>query len=528
MLASIVSAGMVFTACSDNLIEDDSLSIPSEQVVKLKNEVKLVDESGNEVSDVSGKMGKYYLDIKTSGEWSVNSSDTYIVPSATFGKGCARVPVIVGLNWQGARSGALSVSLEDDGYSRTRASVGPTIQLPISQAQMYSLSDIKKRIGSNLGAGYTYTPTTQFVLGTNIEVFNIAYLDTLQSINGSAYIKDDLYPRVEEQVHKGSSETEVKKSVSVGVSVGIDFTKVSGSLDVDVNTSKDEKKEKTYAIKRMKSYQFTREIDYLNILADSAKSEKLISSGFKMVRDRFVKDIHTIAKSYLNNQSGKVYTGTAVDYKKLDTSGLADINEVCEMFVDNYGPTFISKAVMGCVLDYQMEVSNSFLNDTVTVDVVLKGKFESAVKPENTDSMANTADSLKNKPVDPDKNTADNEAKTDTNKVSGEVDVKVKNMTNEAVKNSSAYVTVSGGDVSKVSILTTGGELMNTQLIEWQQSVEPNKAVMIDYRLVPISALITDSFAQKCLYEYLKTKGKVIGEENSQVDVDKKNQTQNP
>ena len=88
------------------------------------------------------------------------------------------------------------------------------------------------------------------------------------------------------------------------------------------------------------------------------------------------------------------------------------------------------------------------------------------------------------------------------------------------MKNVEAKINVRGGDVSQVSILTTGGTLKNEKLLAWQQSIEPKSAVMIDMKLVPIYLLISDQAAKTYLQSYLESIAtvppKLPGEEQKQ------------
>ena len=67
-----------------------------------------------------------------------------------------------------------------------------------------------------------------------------------------------------------------------------------------------------------------------------------------------------------------------------------------------------------------------------------------------------------------------------------------------------AKVIIKGGDVNKISILTTGGTLKDSLVTEWQQSIEPAKAVMIDMKLVPIYELISNAKAHDTLKAYIE------------------------
>jgi len=158
------------------------------------------------------------------------------------------------------------------------------------------------------------------------------------------------------------------------------------------------------------------------------------------------------------------------------------VKKYCKSFVDEIGPCFVSKSVMGCVLDYYISMDKSLVTDTMSVSGALDIKFQTSVSV--------TGD--------------------------GAYDDNKKN----SVKNVEAKINVRGGDVSQVSILTTGGTLENEDLLAWQQSIEPKSAVMIDMKLVPIYLLISDQAAKTYLQSYLESIAtvppKLPGEEQKQ------------
>ena len=121
------------------------------------------------------------------------------------------------------------------------------------------------------------------------------------------------------------------------------------------------------------------------------------------------------------------------------------------------------------MLDYYIAMDQNLLTDSMTVTGALDIKFQTSVTV--------TGDG-------------------------GYDDVK-----KNSVKNVEAKINVRGGDVSKVSILTTGGTLTNETLLAWQQSIVPQSAVMIDMKLVPIYQLINDPTAHDALKAYVDKEG---------------------
>jgi hypothetical protein len=246
----------------------------------------------------------------------------------------------------------------------------------------------------------------------------------------------------------------------VNAAVGMDFGSVkskgtgSGSIDVGVGKGHEEKSRNKYALKRLKNTQFTREIHYMNIMALLEKAttreekQKLLSPGFLSVQETFAKDI-AAAKG-----------NTAKQY------------DLCDKFVGELGPCFISKSAMGTVLDYQISVDSTLLRDTLGVQVALEASFQ--VKVKNTGG--------------------------------GTIDIGVSKEAKELMAKTTATVKVRGGDVSKVCILVTGGALDDSDVTAWQNSCLPTRAVMVDMALIPIYVLMTDAYAREVLKNYFDVK----------------------
>ena len=159
-------------------------------------------------------------------------------------------------------------------------------------------------------------------------------------------------------------------------------------------------------------------------------------------------------------------------------NSLITIEKLCKDFCSEVGPCFISKSVMGCVLDYYISVDKSLLKDGMTAGGALEFKL----------------------------------------KVSIGIDVKGEGDYSQDQKNilekTEAKVNIRGGNVNEVCILATGGVLENEQVLSWQQSVEPSTAVMIDMKLVPIYLLINDQTAHDALKAYVDKEGRLQKKED--------------
>ena len=293
----------------------------------------------------------------------------------------------------------------------------------------------------------------------------------MQRATGVKLISDVVFPQTTQLVMTGDSEEAIVKGLTVGVSAGMNFSSVkdsktksgggsgSGSIGVGVGKGHEEKSINKHALKRMKTTQFTREIHYMNVMslleqtAERDLKEKLLSPGFLSVQETFAKDIDAV-----KGNTTKQYA-------------------LCDRYLDEIGPCFISKSAMGTALDYQISVDSTLLRDTLSVKVALEASFQTKIK---------------NKQVSG----------------SGSFDIGVSKETTDLKSKTTATVKVRGGDVSKVCILVTGGELDDSDVTAWQNSCLPTRAVMVDMVLIPIYVLIVDEYAREVLTNYFKLKMK--------------------
>lgn len=454
LVAGLWAASMCLsTSCSDdNFIAET----PEEDVITVTDyaTVTLVDVNGKAVNNLPGSFGTYYLDIKTQGKWRLETSTPFLALTQSAGEGSAKVPVLIGCNWGKARTGGVTIYAGNQISTRTEEGNTTTI----NQTSGFKPEDVANLLSSNKGAGYSYQPYSNYCLGTHIQLFNMKNLAEGAG-DGVMLMNDEIYPVVEEEVTTADSEEDLSNKLSVAASVNLNFNAFSADVKGAYGSSSSSSTKKQYAVKRMKSYQYTREINFMNIIALAEESEenekKFLAPGFIKMRNEFTANIEKAMKAEpVNEEAIKTY---------------------CKSFVDEVGPCFVSKSVMGCVLDYYISMSESLVSDTMTVSGALDIKFQTSV------SVAGD----------------------------GAYDDAKKN----SVKNVEAKINVRGGDVSKVSILATGGQLKDTVLLAWQQSIEPQSAVMIDMKLVPIYLLISDQNAKAYLKTYLESIAAVTPEE---------------
>jgi hypothetical protein len=311
-------------------------------------------------------------------------------------------------------------------------------------------------------------PGGEYCDGAMIQLFNLVTLDSIQRAEGVRLISDVIYPQTTQEVITSDSEKGLTKGLTVNASASMNFSSVkskdkaggsgSGSIGVGVGKGHEEKSINKYALKRQKTTQFTREIQYMNVMALLEKATtreermKLLSPGFYSVQETFAKDI-AAAKGNTTKQY-----------------------DICSKFLDEIGPCFISKSAMGTVLDYQISVDSTSLRDTLGVEVALEASFQTKVKNKSVGG-------------------------------GGTIDIGVSKEAKELMAKTTATVKVRGGDVSKVCILVTGGELDDSDVTAWQNSCLPTRAVMVDMALIPIYALIADTYAREVLKNYFAACG---------------------
>ena len=415
------------------------------------------------VVNIDASYGEYTAFINVPGKWSVATSKGLANVYPSSGEGPATVVVQVGENWGALRENVLTLTAKG---GVTRAAGDNTYSMSVVQSGNPALDSISTVFSSNKGAGYSYMPGGEYCDGALIQLFNLVTLDSIQKATGVRLISDDIFPQTSQEYMTADSEHALIKGLTVNASIGLDFGSVkgkgsgSGSIGVGVGKGHEERSVNKFALKRLLTTQFTREIHYMNIMAQLEKATtreekmKLLSPGFFSLQEKFVKDI-AAAKGNTSRQY-----------------------DICSKFLDAIGPCFISKSVMGSVLDYQISVDSTLLRDTLGIEVALEASFQTKVKNQSVGGEVtfNLGDS--------------HEVKELTSKTTAEVKVR-------------------GGDVSKVCILVSGGELYDSDVTAWQNSCRPTQAVMVDMTLIPIYALIADVYAHEVLSNYFRAKMKL-------------------
>ena len=409
------------------------------------------------IVNTGASYGEYTAYINVPGKWSVTTEKGLANVYPSSGEGPATAIVQVGENWGAVRENVLTLTTQG---AATRAASDGDYKLSIVQSGNPVLDSISTVFSANKGAGYSYMPGGEYCDGALIQLFNLVTLDSIQRATGVRLISDDIFPQTEQEYITSDSESGLTKGLTVNASIGMDFGKVkskgggSGSVGVDVGKGHQEKSKNKYALKRLKTTQFTREIHYMNVLAllkqatTREEKRKLLSPGFLSVQETFAKDINA-AKGNTSQQQ-----------------------DLCDKFVSEIGPCFISKSVMGVVLDYQISVDSTALRDTLGVEVALEASFQKNIKSSG----------------------------------GGSIDIGYSKEATNLMDKTIATVKVRGGDVSQVCVLVTGGQLLDSEVTAWQTSCTPTRAVMVDMSLIPIYALVADDYARQVLADYFNMK----------------------
>lgn len=431
----------MLTACSDNNILPENLQ---SEVPGQDTPFVITEANGSELNIPHASYGEYAGRINVSGPWSITASQPGIAVFPSEGTGPANVLVQVGENWGTARQGELKLDYQQAG---TRAEDGKASYIArIRQTACSELDSISSIFSSNKGAGYSYYPNDDFFKGVVMPLFNLNTLDSLQRSHEVTYIIDDLFPASDQLVIISDTEEGLTRKLGVEASLGIDYKKVSGKISGGYSSNTETKTSRKYALKRLKTYQFTREIHFMNIMEYASRSDenarRVFSPGFL----------------YLQNK-------LAADLKKAGTQ--EEKEKACNDFMKVCGPCFIFKSAMGNTLDFTISVDSTQLSKEMSITAALDLTVKSKVT------------------------------------VSGSAKFEMTDSEKKLFSQTESKLAVRGGDVSLVSILVTGGSLSDQQVAAWQMSCNPRQAVLVDMNLLPIHYLIIDEESRQVMQNYL-------------------------
>jgi hypothetical protein len=461
LLVAVVAISAL-TACSDSNLSDVESGVPAPPP-QGANSAVLTDASGNQVSCLSSKFATYYLDIKTNGAWYIESSDNMeFTPTKMLGKGNTRVPVLVGNNWAEARQLSYKVNFINETSSMRRAGEANEASQTVTQESATDLTKFKEIVNSNIFVGYGYNATKNSVpeLCTGIEIFK------MDSLNNTALVTSSLSPQAKEMYYYHHSDSVLDKIIAVNANPGGNFGVVKLGIGVGVNITDQTDFRETVMQKSLTRSIYGREIDF----AEAQIDQRNFTKGFMYYKNRFVTQFKA--------------AGDNADKKK----------KASEEFFNVVGTHFIAKALLGCELNYRINVDSSKTNKATSVKAALDFKWQQQVKDTAGVDSVTKAKIL--------------ELMKDSTKLKNFVfkgNVQVTDSVFNAATSTTAKVKARGGDVERVNILTTGGSLLCEDLAAWLLGTEPEKAVMVGIITQPIYFLFDIKDPDElAVYEYLK------------------------
>ena len=458
-VATAIFSAAMLTACSDDsLLNEPGMTDTPEVNVPVQNTVVLTDASGSPVSNLSGEYGKYYLNIQTDGDWNVTCQNAFIHLPYISGKGSARIPVLIGNNWVGNRDYQIDVHFAA-GSSRAGEGTGSASG---TQNGTSTPNELKELISSNLFVGYAYTPgrSADPEFCTGISVFDVPALISADKV------LDSYYESTKQYYYESASDSTLDKIISGDGKAGGTFKKFGFEAGADVTNMDQNGKSGRSAQMSLMQTHFTREINLGN-LVDNNKFTNT-TPGYEYFKTRFIKAVKAAGAD-----------------EEAKTRSVKD-------FIEVVGSHFVLKASLGTELDYRIRVDSTYLNDSVGVKAVLGCKFQNVVKPAKNDSIAaNDSTVVPPTPADSTQTSRANvnPETSDTTTVKVGVEVNYSKAVREAASSTEAQVKVRGGQIGKVNILVTGGELSASTVAEWQLTIQPNNSTMVDIDIKPIYVL---------------------------------------
>ena len=466
------------TACSDSNFNELESGVPT-SLQQGANTAVLTDANGQLVSTVPGDFGTYYLNIKTDGIWYIETSDYYeLSPSRQYGRGNARVPMMIGSNWADTRQLSYQVHfLDEDGTrgSAMRRAGEESGAQTVTQTSNTDLDAFKKMVNSNIHVGYGYNPTKggqNTALWTGIEIFKMDDLNSNEKL-----VKSSLVPQTEEAYIYTHSEEALDKIIGVSVSPGGNFGAVKfDTTGVTVNTNNINHTGQTVMQKRLTRSIYSRELEFANATTNNnlAFDESNLSNGFRRYKKEFIANL----KAAGSDEKAK--------------------RAAADDFFSVVGTHVVVKSLLGQELNYRITVDSSMTKKSTEVKVALDFKWQQQIKDT---TKADSATKARMKALE-------EEWKQDPTKRKSfalNTGVEVTDAAYKAACSTNAKVKARGGDVELISILATGGSLVNEDVKKWLLTTNPEKAAMVGVETKPIYELFkgTSDYEDKA-YEYLK------------------------
>jgi hypothetical protein len=340
-------------------------------------------------------------------------------------------------------------------------------------ANAYTPEDLKKvedAIGAIRGAGYTYRDNELYCVGTDMEVFNIRKLHDMEKKYNTSYLIDDYTPFTDQKFIYTESTKALKDSLAVDVGIGVGAGVFSVDVDVAFNKKKIENKKNYYSLMRLRQSYFQRELSFLNLreqVANAIAASSVANTYPSMDADALAKAVPFFKEAYAPGFADVMQKFV----RKIHAAPSAfAASGVCREFIEEVGPSFVYRSVLGCSLDYY----NATAMDSVATSLDVRVALEMSVQIKFIS-------------------------------ISAEISTEYHDAAMKCSRNSTSHITARGGDLSLVTAFTTGQQATIDQstLVKWQKTVTPQDAALIDIRLVPIYEVIYDAKTRNILRNYM-------------------------
>ena len=341
-------------------------------------------------------------------------------------------------------------------------------------ANVYTPEDLKEvedAIGAIRGAGYTYRDNESYCVGTDMEVFNMRNLREMERKYHTSYLVDDYLPASDQKFFYSSSTKALKDSL--GLDIGIGFGAGLFSVDVDVafNKKSFSSQKSYYSLMRLKQSYFSRDFNYLNLreLVSHAVSTSPVANTYASIdADSLAKVVPVFKEAYAPGFSQVMQKFI----RKIHAAQSAfSASGICREFIEEVGPCFVNRSVLGCSLDYYNVTKMDSVSNTMDLRVALALSVQIKFVNIRTSISADYKDAAE-----------------------------------KCSRNSESHITARGGNVSLVTAFTTGQEatIDSLTLKQWQSTVTPRDAALIDIRVVPIYEVIYDAKTRNILKNYME------------------------
>ncbi len=221
---------------------------------------------------------------------------------------------------------------------------------------------------------------------------------------------------------------------------------------------------------RLKQSYFSRDFNYLNLREQvkNAIAESPLANTYASVNaDSMAKVVPLFREAYAPGFADVMQTFISNIHAAPSAFAASGL---CREFIELVGCGFVNRSVLGCSLDYYNTTSMDSVSNSLDVKVALE--LSVCIKIVT---------------------------------ISTSISTDYKEAAMKCNRNSESHITARGGNVSLVTAFTTGqaATLDSLTLKQWQSTVTPRDAALIDIRLVPIYEVIYDAKTRTILKNYM-------------------------